>query len=63
MCASPDEATRRVRAQAELMESCARVILAALQCDRDHIESAINATHNIAYNLECQPITNESTED
>lgn len=62
MCNSPDDTNRRVKAQAELMESCARVIRASLQSDYEHIEGASDDVHNIAYNLE-QPNINESNED
>jgi len=56
----PDEADRRALSIAGLLESCARLVRAALGCDPAHVDSATNATHGLAYTLEHQTSTNEN---
>ena len=57
----PGDANRRSRSLAELLDSCARMFRAALACGPERVEDAANATHGLAYQLEHQPNTQEST--
>ena len=56
----PDDPDRRALSIAGLLESCARMVRAALGCDADRVDSATDATHGLAYTLEHQPSTNEN---
>jgi len=59
----PDDPDRRALSLAGLLESCARLVRAALGCDPAYVDSATDATHGLAYTLEHQPTTNEQNED
>jgi len=58
-----DETQRYALSVAELLESCARMVRAALGRDSDNIDRAVNAAHGLAYNLEHQLNSNENNED
>jgi len=56
----PDDPDRRALSLAGLLESCARLFRASLRCDADHVDSATNTCHTVAYTLEHQPSNHEN---